>query len=689
MSKTVAVMDTERFAALMGNARDIVVVIDEFGTILSASASSLSVLGLLAGDQVGRNVIEFCHPDDVGGAAAVLSTAAVSVGANESIELRVLHADGHAIPVEVLPKNLLSSEGAIVLTIRDVSERLHAEQLRVETETRFRLVAESAPVGMFHLGPDGQCLFINRKWEDVSGQRPGDAIGFGWLDALTPASRSAAMSAWAGGEDQGEVELDLIRSDGDARTAIVRWCTLRDAGGRALGFSGTAEDITERKALEARLAHQATHDALTDLPNRVLLMQLLGDSLARPESSRSDVAVLFVDLDNFKVVNDSLGHSAGDLLLLQVSGRLQAAMRSSDVIGRLGGDEFMVIAQGIPDEGAAVDVGRRLNDALAEPFSIGSDQPYHCCASIGVAVAQADSTATSLVRDADAAMYRAKDRGRSRVELFESTMRSNAVRRLMLDAELRVAIASGELLLDYQPIVRAHTGVLVGIEALVRWRHPIRGLVAPSDFIPIAEQTGLIVPLGDWVLDRACRDFVDVHDLHVNVNLSGRQLGDPELVDRVRSILATTGFPARRLTLEITETALMNDVRSASAQLAQLKALGVSIAVDDFGTGYSSLSYLSQLPVDCLKVDRSFVDRLDVADGGAEIVRAVVTLAHALGLSATAEGVETQAQREALVALGCDLAQGYLFARPMRRDAILQLRADADGVRADLALLTR
>jgi diguanylate cyclase (GGDEF)-like protein len=430
-------------------------------------------------------------------------------------------------------------------------------------------------------------------------------------------------------------------------------------------YSGVMHDISERKRFESELAHQATHDALTGLPNRVLLLDRLEQALQRARRHHKRVAVLFLDLDRFKVVNDSLGHSVGDRLLVSIAERLGTVVRPGDTIARFGGDEFVVLCEDLETQADAVAVAERVNAVISGPFEI-DDAEVFVGVSIGIAFPDdIEAEAGTLIRDADAAMYRAKERGRARYEVFDNQMRASAVDRLDIENALRRAQERRELRVFYQPIISLDTGAITGVEALIRWEHPERGLLNPIEFIQIAEETGLIVPMGAWVLDHACRQIMrwqaqipDLGPLKISVNLSGRQLGHPNLVADVKAIITETHINPSQVELEITESVLMDDVEMSEDTLGQLKKLGVKLVVDDFGTGYSSLSYLRRFPVDVLKVDRSFVDGLGTDPSDSAIVTAIITLAHTLGLRAVAEGVETDTQLAELRNLSCDMARG-------------------------------
>jgi diguanylate cyclase (GGDEF)-like protein len=424
---------------------------------------------------------------------------------------------------------------------------------------------------------------------------------------------------------------------------------------------------------ERALLHQAFHDTLTGLPNRALLADRLGQTLARRERRCAEAAVLFLDIDRLKWVNDSLGHAAGDQLLVDVARRLDSVLRPGDTVARFGGDEFVVLCEDLGSTGEALNVAERLRDALASPFHVRGRE-IALTASIGIALTSTSShdTPDALLRDADAAMYRAKERGRDRVELFDDHMRSRALARLETESTLRRAIEQNELRVHYQPVIDLPTGRATGLEALVRWEHPERGLVAPSEFIPVAEETGLIVGLGAFVLTEACTQVArwnnrrpDEPPLTVSVNLSAHQLRARGLRELVTEALQHSRLEPRLLCLEITETALVEDADSNRAALDSLKDLGVILAVDDFGTGYSSLLYLRRFPVDMLKIDRSFVLGLETNAEDTAIVSGVIGLAQALGLQAVAEGVETPEQAACLRRLGCPLAQGYHWSKPL------------------------
>ncbi len=441
--------------------------------------------------------------------------------------------------------------------------------------------------------------------------------------------------------------------------------------------------VVERSRARDELAHHALHDALTGLPNRALLFDRLALALARERRREGMTGVLFIDLDRFKVVNDSAGHPAGDAVLTEAARRLETGMRTGDTIARIGGDEFVVLCEDLANEREALELADRLQLLLVPPFDLGVEQEYLVTASIGIAVsASGDTDAEGMLRDADVAMYRAKDLGGARHDLFNEQTRERVLTRLRTERALVRALERDELSLHYQPIVSLGEGTLEGVEALIRWEDPEHGTRSPDEFIPIAEESALILRVGEWVLGEACRqaarwraELGDDAPLPVNVNLAARHVGADELPDVVASALAAAGLDPGDLALEVTETALIDQVDVAARNLQRLRAMGVRVLLDDFGTGYSSLSYLQRFPIDALKIDRSFIAALGERPAAAEIVKAIVGMGHSLGLKVVAEGIETDDQALDSARLGCDSAQGYLFARPAPADTITPQRA--------------
>jgi diguanylate cyclase (GGDEF)-like protein/PAS domain S-box-containing protein len=600
-----------------------------------------------------------------------------------------------AIAAAVPPYLLLiggSAAGVMLLLLVAFLQRskLRAEKLVEalhDSEQRFRTLAASSPVGIFQLDSQGRCVYANARFREIL--RVSGSLEPGWRESIHPEDRAEVEAAWVTVARGGKADMIRFRIGNGAkqRWGESRAAALRNDHGAIVGCVGTVEDVTERERIEAQLTHQALHDAVTGLPNRTLFLDRVSMALARVRRNGGAVAVLFMDLDRFKMINDSLGHETGDRVLTTIAGRLDQSLRGSDSVGRLGGDEFAVVCEvKAPDEASLV--AERIATAIEAPIILDSGQMV-VSASIGIALGEHDSTPTDLLENADAAMYRAKERGKARVEVYDESMRALTLRRLHVENALRAAIEKEQLEVFYQAEVDLDNGNITGAEALVRWRDPARGLVSPGEFIPVAEETGLIVPLGAWVLREACREAADLDTfgwpIKISVNLSTRQLAHPGLVKLVADTLEEMNLEPSRLCLEITETVLMQDADRAVVLLEELKALGVTLSLDDFGTGYSSLSYLRRFPVDVVKVDRSFVDGLVDRPGDASIVAAVRDVTRSLDLGVVAEGIETPEQLERLRALGYERGQGFLFARPGPADGLRELlRTGAPWVKGQL-----
>jgi diguanylate cyclase (GGDEF)-like protein/PAS domain S-box-containing protein len=560
-----------------------------------------------------------------------------------------------------------------VNTIDDITDEVAAQRALVTREAEFRMLAENSSDFLSRHAPDGTYLYASPACLALSGYAPDELVG-AKLDSIAHDDDRLAVAEVQGRAIRLRAPATVIYR-GRRKDAGVRWfestiTAVGDASGEVVEFVVVTRDITDRKAVEQQLSHAALHDSLTGLPNRALFLDRLGLALRRSRRRVGALAVVFLDLDRFKVVNDSLGHEAGDRLLIDVAGRIAAALRPADTVARFGGDEFTILLDDLEDETEATTISQRLVDVFGEPFALDDDEVF-LQTSIGIAIARLGTeTAEELIRDADAAMYRAKDAGKGRFEIFDDQMRADVVARLHTESALRRALQRGELRLHYQPEIDVIAQRVIGFEALVRWQHPSRGLLAPKEFIPLAEETGLIVPIGEWVLREACADaatwprFAGDEPLTLSVNLSVRQFHQPDLVASVRAVLEDTGTDPETVCLEITESAMMESGEDAWEMLRKLKELGVKLAIDDFGTGYSSLAHLRAFPIDVLKIDRTFVDGLGRTPQDTSIAAAIISLAHALGLQTIAEGIETDAQLELLADLGCDVAQGNLFARP-------------------------
>jgi diguanylate cyclase (GGDEF)-like protein/PAS domain S-box-containing protein len=496
-----------------------------------------------------------------------------------------------------------------------------------------------------------------------------------------------------------EMEERVVWPDGQVRTLASWGEVVADEEGRPLRMVGICWDITDRKTMEAQLVHGTLHDALTGLPNRSLLEDRLALAVRALARREQPLGLLFLDVDHFKIVNDSLGHDAGDALLVSVAERIAATVRPGDTVARFGGDEFVVVCEELASAGEALGLAQRIQDAVSAPLVVSGTELV-VSVSTGIALTTDPETLPgSLLRDADSAMYNAKRSGRARSVVFADEMREQVIGRFETETQLRRALAEGQLRVHSQPILAlagSAPGSVGAVEALVRWEHPTRGLVLPAEFVTIAEDTGLIVPLGEWVLEEACRQVVawDVQGtrLSVSVNVSGVQITQPDVVSRVAAVLDRTGVDPSRVALEMTESVLMRDAEETLSVLRALKDLGVRLHVDDFGTGYSSLSYLKRFPVDAVKVDRSFVDGLANDPEDIAIVEAIISLAHTLGIEVIAEGVESLPQLQALQAMGCESAQGYLFSRPVPAQDVARTlveipaarRSDENAVRVEV-----
>lgn len=569
------------------------------------------------------------------------------------------HPDAIAHPFKwsVIHAVFIGAQGAICLVGWKVNE--DARRQATHSQERFGSAFNDAPIGMALVGADGRIREANaaltKRWAQAhSGE---DLVGHALRDLVNP--EDLTDTAFPGTD-----AMELRHADGSG-WGQWRHAAMLDHNGEQLGWISHCIDVTRRRNLESDLVWRAHHDALTSLPNRTLFMQRLEEQMATGEGT----AVVFLDLDDFKVVNDSLGHGAGDELLKAFATRLQASLGSDDIVARFGGDEFVVLIGGTADEDAARALTDRIVHHLKTPVFIDGE-PIYVSSSMGVRLCPAgdDAGADVALRDADSAMYRAKQLGKGRCEVFDDEMRRRAQERLELETALHTVLERDELFLVYQPLVELPSGTITGVEALIRWQHPTIGLVNPVDFIPLAEQNGTIVPIGVWVVEEACRQAAIWGDqsLKVSVNVASPQLAGPGFVDAVRRAIKVSGIRPQQLCLEITETAVLGDSDATTRSLAALIDLGVGLAVDDFGVGYASLSHLRQLlPVNTLKIDKSFVDGLLEGKEDAAIVEGVISLAHSLGLTVVAEGVEYHEQVELLSRWGCETGQGYHFARPL------------------------
>jgi diguanylate cyclase (GGDEF)-like protein/PAS domain S-box-containing protein len=712
------------------------VAFEDDGTITFASPALASLTGYHPEMVVGHNLAEFLHPDDLERVLRLMIQWGGRRGttAVPPVRLRVAAGEWLAVSVDAVSGPDVAPLGSFLVTLREIGASTDVEQqLRSRLANEARLVRLAS--AFVNLSADALDDGVEQALSEMSGLGGVDRVEVvlfdvdanewvnthEWAAPSVPAlqrktprvvdGRSAFLRAIRRNE---EVAVASAAELGDDWAEERAWFEARKVGstlavpmadqGRVIGFmcfeavnrefvfaaghlitlrsaAGILSQALARQAAERRLAHQARHDPLTGLPNRWAFLDDLTRALSRMwrEPADGGLAVILFDLDRFKVVNDSLGHGLGDILLVTLAKRIDEARPPRSMLARMGGDELVVLVDGLAGSTEAVTVARELGKVLNRPVMVEGHE-VTTTASVGIAfTADARETADDLLRHADAALYAAKELGRDRIEVFDETLRLKVRRRLQDEIELRHAVENGELVVHYQAEIEISSGTILGAEALVRWQHPTRGLLPAAEFIDLAEETGLILDIGQWVLREACVQQVawqaafPEHRMLVRVNLSARQIGQPDLLSQVTAILGETGIDPGQLCLEITETTVMADAETSLEVLEKLRGLGVELAIDDFGTGYSSLSYLKRFPVHVLKIDRSFVDGLGHDPDDTAIVQAIMVLASSLGLSVTAEGVETDTQLAELVRLGCDRVQGYLFARP-ETAAALSLR---------------
>jgi diguanylate cyclase (GGDEF)-like protein/PAS domain S-box-containing protein len=669
----------------------------DIGIITQVDASVSAMLGWAPEQLLGLRSTELIHPEDRDVAVTSWMELYFNKG-RRSVRVRHRCADGSWLWVEVenIHNGAEDSELVDVIAhITDISEEMAEKEALARREQRIRALVEHSSDVVTLLDGDLRVLWQAASVRGLLGLEPGS------LDQAT-------ITSIAHPDDQKMLESFLRSQPGGGAPATLR-SRLRHGDGRWLDVEMVAEnrfadpeveglilnmrDITERKAFEDELRHQAFHDSLTGLANRALYEDRLQHALARSVRAGDSLAVLFLDLDDFKTVNDSLGHRAGDALLKGIAARIDPLLRSSDTAARLGGDEFAVLLDGVDGETEARAIAHRILDSLHPPFTI-DERKLNVTASIGFAMNDGPAHADELLRNADIAMYAAKADGKNSVHAFEQKLHIRALERLELRSELEQALVDEEFYLDYQPIFSLEENRATGVEALVRWRHPTRGRLGPDQFVELTEETGLIVPLGRWVLERACaqayewqRTLRHAQPFYVSVNVSIRQLREPGFPQVVADVLTRSRLEPRLLVLEITEGMLANDREAIVRQLKLLKELGLRIAVDDFGTGYSALSHLQQFPIDILKIDKCFIDDLHGDDQKASVVQAIIDIAEGLHLDVIAEGIEYQQQADQLTRMRSPLGQGFLFSRPISPTAILELMRPAGGSRIPPTIL--
>ncbi len=607
----------------------------------------------------------------------------------------ITYDDGTRIWLEIHTYPIFDEEGNvshIIEYIRDITDRKLSDEAMRESEERYMLAARGANDGLWDWNMKSNDIYYSSRWKSMLGFKEGEIKNnpAEWLDRIHPDDRmhvETEIAAHINGHTPNlQSEHRIMHKNGTYRWVLVRGLAVRDAILNIYRMAGSITDITERKMTEEQLIFDALHDALTGLPNRVLFMDRLTHAVDREKRKSNELfAVIFLDMDRFKVLNDSLGHTAGDKLLVAISQRLKEGLRPGDTIARLGGDEFAILLEDLKDVKEAIQISERVLEKLRLTFDLDGQEIF-ATASLGIALSSKEyENPEYLLRDADIAMYQAKANGCNRYEVFDNSMYDNAVARLQLETDLRQAMNQEEFRLHYQPIISMKTGKITGVEGLIRWQHPLKGLINPDEFIPTAEETGLIVTIGEWVISEAAHQlsrwqkiFPFDPPLTVSVNISSKQLL-PTLVKHIKDVLGKTGLDPGSLILEITESILMESAEMVAPLLLQLKGLGVKLYIDDFGTGYSSLSYLHGFPVDVLKIDRSFIARIGSNGDNLEIVKAIVTLAHSLDMKVIAEGVETEEQLEKLKKLGCEYIQGFFYSKPLEMKMFEDLLKQSGG----------
>lgn len=675
----------QKYRTLLEQAADGIVVADPDRSIVTVNSRACEIFGYRPDEFVGRDLFGLLHPAEVPNNPPRI--AEVRSGSTVINERSLRRKDGSYIPAETSTKQL--EDGRVQVIIRDITERKLAEEALRRSEREYRNLFESAndAIILFDAATE-EIVDLNRRAIDFFGAIGSAQVG-GSLRELIGDAAMEQLKRGARNVDDGVQGVEaVIRHPGGTRMDLIINASYVGFRGRPVVLS-IHRDVTPQKELERQLAHQALHDRLTGLANRALFEDRMAHALARAREDSTDVAILMLDLDRFKLVNETLGHDVGDRMLIGVADRLSRSVREGDTVARLGGDEYTILLENVANMREVTLVAERISNILQTPHIIDGHEIV-VTASIGIVIGSGGrGTPEDLLRNADVAMYRAKDAGRRRYVVFDPSMNATMLERLKLEADLRQAITRDELRVYFQPAVELDTGRIIGLEALVRWKHPTRGLIAPSEFIPLAEETGLIRLIDQFVLSAACSQiavwterYPGQHPVVLNVNLSAQGFQHPELVQDISQVLVESGIDARNVQLEITESVIMTDATATHQRLQQLKELGVRLAIDDFGTGYSSLSYLKRFPVDTLKIDKAFVDGLGSDAEDTAIVEAVISLSRALGLKVIAEGIESEPAVRRLQQLGCTLGQGYYFSRPQPAEAFEELWANGLNVRA-------
>ena len=680
-------LSEEKYRTLVDHSQDGVFITQD-GKFLYVNQTLAEMLGTTPEQMIGADYAAYVAPEGRQMVEDIWARRLAGQWETQAYEVNMLKQDGQTRVVASIRSGPIMIDGRLASTgtLRDVTVQKDVQAALQRSEQKYRALVDHSQDGIYIMR-EGKYIYVNQAFASMLGYTPDEMIGMDYLTFVAPEEHETLLDLWAqrraGRKAHTTYELNFVKKDGKTRvvTSVSSGSTVVNG---EVSSTGTIHDITAQKRMEAELRYNATHDPLTDLPNRTVFVGRLDLAIARSlNTGTADYSVLFLDLDSFKVINDSLGHAAGDRLIVSVAQRLTQAIGEGETVARFGGDEFTVLVEKGRDPVQTVEL---IQQALREPIQLGDKQLY-VHASIGVVRGRMDYSSTEeVLRDADTALYRAKAGDKPYV-IFDEDMHLRAQARLQLETEMQRALDRSEFRLFYQPIVELPSERVTGFEALLRWQHPERGLLAPDDFLTVAEETGLIVSVGWWAMREACRQlqhwrrlYPHSRPLTVAVNLSHKQFHFVGLPQRVRDTLEDTTLEPDALDLEVTEKIFLAETGSAEDMLGRLKTLGISLHLDDFGTGYSSLSYLSALPLDALKIDRTFVTDIAVNPKHAAIVRTVIELARRLGMRTIAEGVETRAQLEVLNNLGCEYGQGYLFGRPL-------MAADAEELLVEPALV--
>lgn len=665
----------ERFRELFENATDLIYSHDLTGKITSLNRAGERISGYSLDEILQMNIADLVAPEYFA-MASEMTFRKKSEGAPATYQLEIITKDGRRVGLELSTRFILHKNKPVGVQgiARDITERRRAEELIKANEMRYRQLSEGISHQVWAAEASGQLNYVNSRTLGYFDMSSEEIIGNGWHSVVHPDDLAECVSKWTHCLKTGdfyEVEFRLRRHDGEYRWHKARAVASVDVEGNVTGWLGTNTDIDDQKQSEAKLNFYARHDTLTDLPNRAEFMSHLKAAIDRSKMNEQvNFAVLFLDVDRFKVINDSLGHMVGDTLLKKIAKRLTAQVRPGDHVARLGGDEFTILLNRTGGHDDIVLVAERIQAELSRPFMIAGNEVF---TSVSIGIIIADDIVREpedFLRDADAAMYRAKESGKARYEIFNREMHVKKMNVLSVETDLRHAIERKEFEVYYQPIVDLETCETTEFEALIRWQHPIRGLIPPNEFVSVAEETGLIIPIGQWILQSSTQQLakwqtMTTNRLAISVNLSAKQLVHPSLTGQITQILKESGLAPDQLKLEVTESTVMEHSERSLSVLNELKSLGISLSTDDFGTGYSSLSYLQQFPFDRLKIDRSFINRMIDDDKSAAIVKTILMLGSNLGIDVVAEGIETASQLDLLKTLGCKYGQGYLFSSPI------------------------